>query len=253
MTIRVHHITLSKTQLEAIPEAERNLLVLLGHAANEISVLSKLFHFCAGARSEEPMIMHAENAQALVLGRLLTGKIYECWNLLQAGFFGSAVSRTYHAMVDEEARAALDALKRYFGADNLIARVRNAHAFHYDVSQIGDGYHALVDGDSLDVYLSQTNANTLYAFADTIAGRAMLESICRGDPAKAFSMLIKETSQAIGWINTVTGAVMSACLKAHVGGDLYSLGAKVVEIDGAPYSQAVAIPYFIEVPGESDA
>ena len=97
------------------------------------------------------------------------------------------------------------------------------------------------------------NANTLYAFADAIAGRAMLESITPGDPTKAFEALFRETAQAIGWINAVVGAVMSTCLEAHVGGGLYSLGAKVVEIEGAPNSQVVSIPYFIEILEESDA
>lgn len=252
MTVRVHHISLSKAQLDAVPEAERSLLVLLGHAANELSVLSKLFHFCAKAESKPPIIMQAENAQALVLGRILTGKIYECWNLLQTGFFGSGISRTYHSRFDAEALLALDTLKRYFGRDNLIAKIRNEHAFHYDVSQVKAGYHTLVDGDPLDVYLSRTNANTLYAFADTIAGRAMLESITPGDPAKAFDALFRETAQAIGWIYTVIGALMSTCLEAHVGGDLYALGAQIVEIEGAPNSQVIAIPYFIEIPEESD-
>lgn len=199
------------------------------------------------------MIMQVENAQALVVGRILTGKIYECWNLLRAAFFGSGVSRTYHSRFDAEALSALDALKRYFGRDNLIAKVRNEHAFHYDVNQVKAGYHTLVEGDPLDAYLSQTNANTLYAFADTIVGRAMLESIMPGDPAKAFDALLRETAQAIAWINTVIGAVMFACLEAHVGGDLYALGGKIVEIEGAPHSQVVSIPYFIEIPKESDA
>jgi hypothetical protein len=253
VTVRVHHITLSKAQLDAVPEAERSLLVLMGHAANELSVLSKLLHFCARAESKAPMIMQAENAQALVLGRILAGKIYECWNLMQAGFFGSGISRTYHSKFDADELSALDALKRYFGRDNLIAKVRNEHAFHYDVSQVKAGYHTLVDGDPLDAYLSRTNANTLYAFADTIAGRSMLESITPGDPKKALDALFRETSQAIGWINTVIGAVMSTCLEAHVGGDLYGLGAKIVEIEGAPNSQVVSIPYFIEMHEEGDA
>lgn len=253
MTVRVHHITLSKAQLDAVPEAERSLLVLMGHAANEPSVLAKLFHFCAKAESKAPMIMQAENAQALVLGRILTGKIHECWKLLNTGFLKRGISRTYHSKFDAEALNALDALKHYFGRDNLIKKVRDKHAFHYDVSQVKAGYYALVDGDPLDIYLSKTNANTLYAFADTIAGRAMLESITPGEPAKAFDALFRETSQAIGWINTVIGAIMSACLKAHVGVDVYALGAKIVGIEGAPNSQVVSIPYFIEVPEESDA
>jgi len=192
MTVRIHHIGLSKERLGQIPAAERNLFVLLGHAANEVGVLAKLFHYCAGNHSEEPILEKAEHTQALLLARLLTGKIYEFWNLLQTGYFRSVLSRTYHDALDDEARSALDAMKRYFGQDNLVARVRNGHAFHYDVQQIENGFQTVLESEPLDICLSEPNANSLYAFADTIAGRAMLEAICPSDPEKAFAMLISE-------------------------------------------------------------
>lgn len=248
MTVLIHHITLSKARLAEIPEHERNLFILLGHSANEVSILSKLFHFCAETSSNETIIVKAEQAQALLLGRLLTGKIYEFWNLLQTGYFGSAVSRSYYEILDNETRNALDAMKRYFAQDNLVARVRNSFAFHYDVSQIADGFQKVLEDESLDIYLSENNANSLYAFADTIARRAMLESIFPADHAKAFSMLVSETSRAAGWINAIIGGLMVTCLQRNFGGNLYSLGAQVIELDGAPSSQSVAIPFFVEVP-----
>ena len=44
--------------------------------------------------------------------------------------------------------------------------------------EIENGFQTVLEGEPLDIYLSETNANSLYAFADTIAGRAMLEGIC---------------------------------------------------------------------------
>jgi len=253
MTVRLHHFQLTKAQLGQMPEPERNLLVMLAHSANEISILSKLFHYCAGNHSDEPVIERAENAQALLMGRLLTGKIYEFWNLLQTGYFASPLSRTYNDAINEEGRAAIGSMGRYFGRDNLVLKVRNGHAFHYDIGQIENGFRTLADGESLDVYLSQVNANSFYAFADTIAGRSMLEAICPGDPARAFNELVSETARAVGWINLVVGALMVACLQRNLGGNLYSLGARTIDLEGAPSSQVVSIPYFIEIPNRDRA
>jgi hypothetical protein len=247
MTIHIHQIALSRAQLATLPEAERNLFVLLGHSANEVSALAKLFHYCAGNRPTEPILEKAHNSQALLMGRLLTGKIYEFWIMLRAGYFGSALSRTYDQLLEADARNALGEMGRYFGADNLIERVRNGHAFHYDVSQIQQGFAAVVDGDPLDIYLAEANANSLYAFADTIAGRAMLESIRPQDPATAFSLLISETSRAVGWVNIVVAGLMMTCLRRHLGNNLYALGANEINIEGAPNSQEVTIPFFIEI------
>jgi len=248
MTIRIHHITLSKEQLRIIPEPERNLFVLLGHAANETGVLAKLFHYCAGNHSEEPIFNKAENTQALLLGRLLTGKIYEFWNLLQNGYFRSAISKTYNGTLSDEIRSALESMGRYFGQDNLVVRVRNGHAFHYDVQQIGNGFQTVGDDEPLDIFLAENTVNSLYAFADTIAGYAMLEDIYPSEPERAFSMLVSETSRAVGWINIVTSGLMINCLERHLGGDLYSLNPQVIDIEGAQDSQSVSIPYFVEVP-----
>jgi hypothetical protein len=240
-------MSLTKAQLAAVPEAERNLFVLLGHAANELAVMAKLFHFSAGNHSENPVLEKAENTQALLLGRLLTGKIHEFWELIRTGYFATAISRAYRNDLPPETQAALDAMGRYFGQDNLIARVRNSHAFHYDVRQIAEGFRALSDDEPLDVYLSRMNPNSLYAFADTISGRALLENVVPGDPERAFSALIAETSRAVGWVNEISGGLMVAFLTRHLGGNLYALGAREIRLEGAPNSQDVSIPYFVEI------
>jgi hypothetical protein len=251
--VRLHRVNLTRQQLDRIPENERRLLVLIAHVGNELNVFAKLFHFAAGSASEEGVLGQAENAQALVLARTLTGKIYEFWMLLQSSFFGPALSKEYEPQLDEEARAALQALKRYFGRDNLIDTVRNKFAFHFSPDQIDAGYNSIVENDPLQIYLAKENVNTLYAFADTIVGRAMLEAIRPGDHQGAFDALIDQTSAAVGNINTVIGALMIVCFKRYVGDSLYALGADIIEIEGAPDSQKIEIPFFIEVTQNEDA
>jgi hypothetical protein len=56
-----------------------------------------------------------------------------------------------------------------------------------------------------------------------------------------------ETSAAIAWLKEVIGACLSTCLELHVGGNLYSLGARTVEIDGAPNWKDISLPFFIEI------
>jgi hypothetical protein len=244
--IKLHRIQLTRAQLDRVPSMERRLLILVAHAANEINTLSKLFHFAASSASDG-IAGHAERAQALVLGRVLTGKIYEFWKLLQASYFGTQLARDYQSLLDDESRGALDSLKRYFGRDNLIAIVRNKFAFHYSADQVDAGYAALVEGDPLEVYLAQHNGNTLFTFAETIAGRALLEGIHAGDPDAAFGALIRETSDAVGFITEVAGGIMDVCIQRNLQKTLYELGAQVIEVDGVPDSQGVSIPFFIEI------
>ena len=245
--VDLHRVDLTREQLDRIPDGERRLLVLVAHASNELNTLAKLFHFAAGSTADEGLTSQAETMQALVLARALTGKIYEFWQLLQNSFFGARLSREYEPLLDTESAASLDELKRYFGKENLVAIVRNKFAFHYSGDQIDAGYAALVDGDPLQIYLAKHNANTLFSFAETIAGRPMLEAIRPGDPTGAFESLVAETSRMVGCIGMVAAGLMVVCMQRNIGANLYELGATAVSVDGVPESQAVRIPYFIEI------
>ncbi|WP_141510804.1 hypothetical protein [Ramlibacter sp. WS9] len=245
--VDLHRIDLTREQLDRIPDGERRLLVLVAHASNELNALAKLFHFAAGSAADEGLTSQAETMQAMVLARILTGKIYEFWQLLQNSFFGAQLSREYQPLLDTESATALNELKKYFGRENLVAIVRNKFAFHYAGDQLDAGYAALVDGDPLQIYLAKHNANTLFSFAETIAGRSMLEAIRPGDPAGAFESLVAETSKLVGNIGEVAAGLMVVCVQRHIGANLYELGAKVISVDAVPDSQAVRIPYFIEI------
>jgi hypothetical protein len=245
--IQLHQVTLRKAQLDRIPEAERRLFVLIAHAANEVNALAKLFHFAASSAGEQGLISQAENAQALILARTLSGKLYEFWQLLQTSFFGAHLSKSYEPLLEPESLESLRALKRYFAHENLIATLRNKFAFHYSPDQIDAGYRVTMEGDPLDMYLGKHHVNTFYAFADSIAGRALLDAIRPGDHQAAFAALIDETSEALNHINQVIGGLLLICFRRYLGENLYALGAKVVEIEGVPESQKVAIPYFIEL------
>lgn len=249
--IQLHQVDLSKQQLDRIPESERRLFILVAHAANELNALAKLFHFAVSSASDSGLIGQAENAQALVLARTLAGKLYEFWVLLQRSFFRAGLSKQYEPLLDPEALEALTALKRYFGRANLIELVRNKYAFHYSPDQIDAGFSAVIDGDPLQIYLGHHHVNTLYAFADSIASRAMLEAIQPGDHTAAFGAVIHETSEVLNYVNAAIGGMMSVCFTKHLGENLYALGAKIIEIEGVPQSQKIAIPYFIEI--EEDA
>lgn len=250
--VDLHQIDLTRDQLDRIPDGERRLLVLVAHAWNEINTLAKLFHFAAGSAADEGLASQAETTQALVLARVLTGKIYEFWKLLQSSFFGAQLSRAYAPLMDPESSAALDELKKYFSGESVVATIRNKFAFHYAGDQIDAGYAALVEGDPLQIYLAKHNANTLFSFAETIAGRSMLEAIRPGDPLGAFNTLVAETSKLVGSIGEVAAGLMAVCVRRYLGSDLYELGAKTISVDAVPSSLAVRIPYFVEIQESDD-
>ena len=67
-----------------MPTAERTALLLLGHACNEINVLSKLILMARKQSHAIQFVDHVEAAQTFVLMRLLIGKLHEAWEFFKA-------------------------------------------------------------------------------------------------------------------------------------------------------------------------
>ena len=243
------HFKISAEQLNSMPESERVALVLLCHAANELAVLGKMFHFCTNFEvDDEGVLADAQNTQSLLMGRLLTGKLYEFWKLLDKAYFcKDGPSKKYAQLLDPDAKDALDQIKKYFSGNNLIKTVRQKFAFHYSPDQIKNGFRQIVENDPLDVYLSSSNFNSLYAFAETIAGRSLLEAINPGNHREAFEQLIRETSDVSGWINRFLGGCISIAFNKHIGDDLDSVGAVQISLNADHEFEKFSIPYFFEM------
>ena len=82
--MELYRVILAKSNLAALPQAERSLFLLLGHASNEINVLSKLILMVM--RKDAPPSEIANNVEAgqvCVLLRVLVGQLHEAWELFR--------------------------------------------------------------------------------------------------------------------------------------------------------------------------
>lgn len=244
--MQLQYFTLSKKQFNDIPEDDRALIVLMGHAANELNILGKLLCFCKNQEETTSLLNEAQNAQALTLVRILAGKACECWKLLSKKLINKK-SNIYEQRFDEETKKSLDSLKEYFKGGNTIKLVRDKFGFHYSPNKIPAGYKKIEKGDKLDFCLSRVNGNTLHVFAETIVNRSLLESINPNDHHRALGALIDETNEVIKWFIDVTNACLAICLIIYVGEDLEELGAHEIEVENAPNLKDVTIPYFVEI------
>ncbi len=174
---------LDKEKLNVMPENERTLLFLLGHATNEINVLQKLLIMTVGGRPEGSFVDHVEAAQAMIIMRILIGKLHEAWSLLQTRYFKSTVAKEYSALIDNEGRVALKYLKKHF-ANSPLSQLRNSVCFHYPQSrEIQRAYEALPN-EIWRFYLAQHSANTFYLASET-AVNYLLASELGGDPGRS--------------------------------------------------------------------
>lgn len=244
--LRIQKMTFSKAHLRLLEKKERKFFVGASHIANEISLLSKWFQWTI-ARPKSEIERQVMVAQGLMLGRLLSGKLHECWKYLEIAFFNAKFSKNYSEALNSESKAALKELKNYFSSSNMITSLRNEFSFHYDPAHYGIGYELLDEDTSLEIYFGEHNANTLFSFSDEIIGRGMVNAINPADKAVAMEKFRLETSKIAGLISVFLGGCMRLVIEKHL------LGKESVEVSmltfaDLPNWSEVKIPFFTQSP-----
>ncbi len=243
--MKIFRASTPKAALEQIPDDERVLYVLLGHLANELNVLNKFFFFSSHFDTTKKWLTRAHTMQSLLFARLLIGKISEGWQLLQQGFFGTKLSKTFETAMTDAAKSALDNLKRYFGKDNLITNARNRFSFHYSLADTRTALKTAPDSDEWEIYLAEQQVNGLYYVSEIITSYALLEMIEPGDHRKAMDRLVHESSQVVGWLLAFIGGYMIVITEKYFLDENGKLLLEPIDIGGVPSADSIEIPYFV--------
>ena len=114
-----------------MPQEERTLLLLLGNAANEISVLTELVVLAGTEKVTGEFVDGIHTHQTLIILRLLIGKLHETWKLFRIHFLEKKnIAQKYRDKLDDETNTSIDYLKRHFSSGSPLTRIRDATAFH---------------------------------------------------------------------------------------------------------------------------
>jgi len=248
--VKGFEINTPKSQLEKMPEAERTLFLLLGHLANELSVLKKLLFFCGHSEAEDKWQRRANNAQALVMARVLIGKLCEGWELLQRYFFGNRLSKLYQPLLEPEEQKALSDLKKYFGSDNIIKNVRNSFSFHYSGEVMAKAFETTPENETDEWQMCQTDnvGNSLFFSSELVVNHALLEIILPGQPQEAMERLFEESTKVASWFIDVISGCMTVIAERHFLDENSRLEMVAIDIGPVPAIDDIRVPYFVSAP-----
>lgn len=245
--MQIRRISFTVSEFSVIPTNERALLVILAHALNEINTLNKLLAISTHFDHEPKWVATAQSTQALVLARVLIGKLHEAWIAVSKGYFKSKLCQTYDPELDPAASAALAALKSYFGKKSLVNSVRNDFSFHYSLEQAAAPIPDDIPSEEMSIYLDQALGNSLYLFAEVVMNVALTGGISPANPEAALDRLISEMSEVVAHLNTFGQGLLVALLERHLGGDKLRKSMQFLETGAAPQYRDLKIPYFIDL------
>lgn len=248
--MEITKITLTKKRLEAMPEAERTAVLLMGHASNEINVLRKLLLVTARhGQPESSIVDHVQAGQTLIVMRMLLGKCFEAW--LMFGKRVQPLRAKYLPRVRPPFQEALKELGKHF-ADGRMAAIRNQLSFHYgdDKNLVEANWRKIPEDDPWDFYLHDLNVNSFY-YASELVITGVLTQLAipedtRGKPGNA-------SEEAIGFAeacklnNEISGkllAVLGEFIAVIVTETLPDVGGEEVAIGEPGKLSQLSLPFF---------
>ncbi|MBM3550951.1 MAG: hypothetical protein FJX45_04135 [Alphaproteobacteria bacterium] len=250
--MNVFRVRVSKEKLRAMPPNERALFVLLGHAANQINLFSKLVLFSTNKTADNEVEGMLSAGQTQLLLRMVIGVIHEAWSkVISKRFLSSSLARDYIPLIDQEGQASLEALKKLFGTSNVLSNIRNSYAFHHpydaDIEAAFDTAVANAEFDnSWDWYFSRSNYNSFYFVSEFIMLHGILNQIGEVDLDSAQEKLMREVQTALMEMATLIMALTVAMWRKHFGNEM---DAEIcAQPTDAPGLYEFSLPFFVEVP-----
>jgi hypothetical protein len=116
--------------------------------------------------------------QVFYMVRLICGTLYEVWRMIETGWNGSGLARSFTSRLTQEAKESHSYLCRYFNnSENIVARIRKKFAFHYDEDLLKDPIASLKSGGEYSFVTGTMNGNVFYDFAEEVRLRAILREV----------------------------------------------------------------------------
>jgi hypothetical protein len=255
--IDVYHVVISQEKLRAMSSDERAFLLLLGYAANQVSMLQKLLMFSMNKLPSSELEQTLCAAQTQMILRLAIGTLHESWLMIKKRFVGSSIGRAYLSRLDEGGLAALEKLKRMDGKSNLISSIRNNYSFHFpdDTAEIDAAFFDACSDPNSDglwnLYFSKYGFNSQYLVSDLIVVHGITKLTKEADPNAGQQRIMDDVGETIVNLFEFTKAFFAAAWLKNFG---TTLDAKeLIKIVEPPPIWDVSIPFFIDMDADPPA
>lgn len=239
--MEVYWIPISKQQLQKFTVEERRLFLQLGHLQNDLAILHKLLvvHHPKGPLPDPAM--RAGMGVFFMLTRLLAGKVWEGWMLLQKDLFETHLLESLSLTTSE--RDSLSRLGRHFSKSKILNLIRNKQAFHYDGDELVESLDALDTFDSC-IVLENSVGNCFYGVSEDLMLLKVQELTGTSEPTAAVEKLFKILTMIARQMADVAGGIQKCLVERYIGASPEACKALVMEVPSSPI-KPMEISYFV--------
>jgi len=245
---RLVAVRFTKAQFMALSLRERELLIRLGLAQNDVLMIQRMWGAIYYRNPKTVWATEAHAVQQVALLLILVGKLFEALEVFRLYFNSQPFSRTYLAKFDDRQKSAVSVLKRALGSGEILAAIRNDFAFHYHkTGHLSRFMRSWPDDRLLTLYLGDPDANTLSAYASEPFLRALMRRTRRRTPTAALRYIQNSAAQVIGAFNTFISAIQVLAIREMLKGQIQPEEIAVNDDEFQPHDQ-FGIPFFAGLP-----
>jgi len=240
--MQMFRFDLDWSTLDATPEEERTLALMLGKLHNELNILGNLVATFSVKDDEIDLEREGKAAQSFMFMTILAGRLHEGWNLLHKQYFGNSLSKKYDFLIGDKSSSALRDLKTYFSSGSALNIVRNKYAFHFDPQIIKENYSSASKLDPCNMYMGVPSNCNFFQVSESLFSRAILNEIGEGDALKGMNILVSDSSIAIGNFHSFIGGYVMAFIKEYWKDPPKD---HLIEVGNRPLVGSVNIPFLM--------
>lgn len=248
--IDVLRLKFGKQELLKMTPEERAMFLLLGHLSNQVNVLWKIVIVVLNREPTEPVDAKISAAQTQILVRITVGLLWEGWRLVERRLLGSKLGGEYVPLLDVDAKAALDRLKKQFGSSGIFVAVRNSYSFHYPcLDELEAAFQQAVkdEADEADwgVYMTRSLLNCFFLGSDLVIAHGIGKAVGEADLLTSYAKLLQPLGPISNDLSELTFGFAAAIFRRHVGDELNAT--IVARIADAPSIGQLTLPFFMEM------
>ncbi|MFM0190321.1 hypothetical protein PQR37_31075 [Paraburkholderia nemoris] len=204
----VYKVKLPCGALRDMPEQRSSALLRVGLFMNELNWLVRLLLIARIPNGVSEPERRATISLALLIVKLLAGKMHEGWDKLRNG-----INDLVDASLSAEGRDIRGQLTNCLAKGSIIHGLRNRHAFHYSADlSISDLEILPLSDDELVMYMSESHGHNLFHLSELAAIASLPSLTGKRDAGESFEAVMEEVVKVAGLYSDYLYAVVIALL-----------------------------------------
>jgi len=242
----IYKIPITKNQLRAIPIDDRNLLLLVSHAVNQLSTLRKVMIFSLNYESDNQLENTLSAGQSQILLRFFFGAMAEAWEMVKRPINQKLIGKDYQKDLGDSGKEVYDRLKKHFSQSNLLHNLRNKIVYHYpEAPELQRAFEDVPEDEDWAWYPSDTINNSFYLASDLVISSGILRLTGETDTQKSFEKIMSVVVPVSNDLIEFFLLLMRAIISRHLGKAMvFPAPGSGMKIENAPDLYSVAIPFF---------